>query len=74
MVPATTWAMVSKQLKMEGFLVNRGVIQHGFLFLYACLGYVLLIPEHCRYADHLYLTLHGQISHNVNHGTISKIK
>ena len=28
MVPATTWAMVSKQLKMEGFLVNRGVIQH----------------------------------------------
>merc|ERR1719500_348453 len=23
MVPATTWAMVSKQLKMEGFLVNR---------------------------------------------------
>ena len=28
MVPATTWAMVSKQLKMEGFLVNRNVIQH----------------------------------------------
>ena len=28
MVPAITWAMVSKQLKMEGFLVNRGVIQH----------------------------------------------